>query len=577
MKKFLLTLAAIAVTTCAWAESYEDLFPSASKVAPDPEYFTDMTQKNFRFWNTELTNENFKEALFPDLKASGAANLGANWIKDNVDYDAHPEYQDGIIVLGGAFAHNNATNQGILKEGMSIFDFGGEIGKALVINGNNSTFADYLYEEFKDDFELDEKPNIPKASDAAGDVTQFFWVLDKAIADQPLSWEGAAATVRVRVEMNIYNPGDANIFSGIYRMNGNNELKGSQQDSKINSSLFRQYQNDFVKDAKETGDVVPNSWNPFRWAVYEFDFTREEAEAAYGNLKMHLLGGALNKSAILIRNVEVYYCGHNVAVQHPGNEISDPYRITWNDYTPAEDPNDDDLDGDVEEPNEEALDKNEAAAGEIIKDEDFKGFTESEEVKNSWVGGTAKADTYFDGKKNVELPPNTVTVDDNSIVIEAPVDLGEELHHGVVRIQTDIEVEKGQKYNFSCNVSGGGVATKADTEAPIIVIRLTSDAEGATAAKANKNNAGDLHYISNAIIEEGNLVMEVYYGGNAGQTITVDNIKFMANADTSAVEGIETDVNAPVEYYNLQGMKIANPEKGIYIKVQGDKVSKVIM
>ena len=34
---------------------------------------------------------------------------------------------------------------------------------------------------------------------------------------------------------------------------------------------------------------------------------------------------------------------------------------------------------------------------------------------------------------------------------------------------------------------------------------------------------------------------------------------------------------APVEYYNLQGVKVANPSNGIFIKKQGNKVSKVIL
>ena len=35
--------------------------------------------------------------------------------------------------------------------------------------------------------------------------------------------------------------------------------------------------------------------------------------------------------------------------------------------------------------------------------------------------------------------------------------------------------------------------------------------------------------------------------------------------------------NAPVEYYNLQGVKVANPENGIFIKKQGAKATKVIL
>ena len=44
----------------------------------------------------------------------------------------------------------------------------------------------------------------------------------------------------------------------------------------------------------------------------------------------------------------------------------------------------------------------------------------------------------------------------------------------------------------------------------------------------------------------------------------------------SAIEVIEA-VDAPVEYYNLQGVKVANPSNGIFIKKQGSKATKVIL
>lgn len=39
----------------------------------------------------------------------------------------------------------------------------------------------------------------------------------------------------------------------------------------------------------------------------------------------------------------------------------------------------------------------------------------------------------------------------------------------------------------------------------------------------------------------------------------------------------EFDENAPVEYFNLQGIRVANPENGLYIRRQGNKVEKVIV
>ena len=44
----------------------------------------------------------------------------------------------------------------------------------------------------------------------------------------------------------------------------------------------------------------------------------------------------------------------------------------------------------------------------------------------------------------------------------------------------------------------------------------------------------------------------------------------------SAIEEVGAD-NAPVEYYNLQGVKVANPSNGIFIKKQGNKATKVVL
>jgi hypothetical protein len=59
---------------------------------------------------------------------------------------------------------------------------------------------------------------------------------------------------------------------------------------------------------------------------------------------------------------------------------------------------------------------------------------------------------------------------------------------------------------------------------------------------------------------------------------TVAEKLIFAVDSTSGVENFETeDANAPVEYYNLQGVKVTNPSNGIFIKVQGNKASKVLV
>ena len=51
---------------------------------------------------------------------------------------------------------------------------------------------------------------------------------------------------------------------------------------------------------------------------------------------------------------------------------------------------------------------------------------------------------------------------------------------------------------------------------------------------------------------------------------------FEVPAVPTAIESIEVE-NAPVEYYNLQGVKVANPENGLFIKKQGAKTTKVVL
>ena len=48
-------------------------------------------------------------------------------------------------------------------------------------------------------------------------------------------------------------------------------------------------------------------------------------------------------------------------------------------------------------------------------------------------------------------------------------------------------------------------------------------------------------------------------------------------AASSAIDEIGADENAPVEYFNLQGIRVDNPEAGLYIRRQGSKVSKVVI
>lgn len=57
----------------------------------------------------------------------------------------------------------------------------------------------------------------------------------------------------------------------------------------------------------------------------------------------------------------------------------------------------------------------------------------------------------------------------------------------------------------------------------------------------------------------------------------VDQIYVLYAEGGAGVNEMEVNENAPVEYFNLQGVKVANPENGIFIRRQGSKVEKIMV
>ncbi len=65
---------------------------------------------------------------------------------------------------------------------------------------------------------------------------------------------------------------------------------------------------------------------------------------------------------------------------------------------------------------------------------------------------------------------------------------------------------------------------------------------------------------------------------SAACTWEIDNVVVKGDKDSSAIATVEVEnENAPVEYFNLQGVRVANPENGFYIRRQGNKVEKVVI
>lgn len=85
-------------------------------------------------------------------------------------------------------------------------------------------------------------------------------------------------------------------------------------------------------------------------------------------------------------------------------------------------------------------------------------------------------------------------------------------------------------------------------------------------------------------LEDGVMTIENMYFGSTENPLAYywfgenSPITMQFTLNMTGVEDIAVDENAPVKYYNLQGMEIVNPEKGqVVIKTQGKKATKVVV
>lgn len=74
-------------------------------------------------------------------------------------------------------------------------------------------------------------------------------------------------------------------------------------------------------------------------------------------------------------------------------------------------------------------------------------------------------------------------------------------------------------------------------------------------------------------------VMQIYIQNSAVGSLTL-KAAYLAKPKADGVQGIlddKSDISAPAEYFTIQGVRVHDPSKGLYIRRQGDKVSKVML
>lgn len=110
---------------------------------------------------------------------------------------------------------------------------------------------------------------------------------------------------------------------------------------------------------------------------------------------------------------------------------------------------------------------------------------------------------------------------------------------------------------------------KRTAEGLSLLADMTSDADG------NIDFDESTQYLMWTPAKEGAACYLDARDGAYIESITVEYGK----AGTSGVSGItvDNDNNAPVEFFSLQGMRVANPGTGIYIRRQGSMVNKIVI
>lgn len=121
--------------------------------------------------------------------------------------------------------------------------------------------------------------------------------------------------------------------------------------------------------------------------------------------------------------------------------------------------------------------------------------------------------------------------------------------------KAEASVKEGETLQLTADVSGehilpGGTTLWSSSDESV----ATVDADGLVTAVA----AGEA------------VITADYAGSKAVCTVTVEK--------QDGILGIEADNAEPVEFYNLQGIRVSNPEAGgIYIRRQGNNVTKVLV
>ncbi|MDE5786100.1 MAG: hypothetical protein K2H98_06150, partial [Duncaniella sp.] len=105
------------------------------------------------------------------------------------------------------------------------------------------------------------------------------------------------------------------------------------------------------------------------------------------------------------------------------------------------------------------------------------------------------------------------------------------------------------------------------------------EAASAPRKVADRNNEWTYNHTTHPLTYDGQPMQVKYYAKAPGKAPSaVNELNVDENGSTTGIENIAVDAaNGAVEYFNLQGIRVANPENGVFIRRQGNEVKKVVL
>ena len=180
-----------------------------------------------------------------------------------------------------------------------------------------------------------------------------------------------------------------------------------------------------------------------------------------------------------------------------------------------------------------------------------------------WTGLSIDTSAFDDGTTPV-MPQITLSAMD-------PLQTGDDT--GTLRYEIVLSNETFfESLDIKC-VTNAWKVNDGDVDVVLAEITGTKDLTGTLQLTGLKPNAVNGLWVKAVItLTDGQKSDEIMFPG-AAQGYTGLEIDMRSDA----ISAVEAENDAPVEYFNLQGVRVENPVNGLFIRRQGTKVSKVVI